>query len=407
VRQVTAPGSFTLVPQETAASALQSLLIPIPNSSDLFHVELRKRYGFDNEERFDGAVLVRRVSQFGLYQYTHLIDMTPDGQSGNASLAVGQTFRDELSGISIALQSRTSSNAVIAVSLAAANCSDGVKNNRESDTDCGGLCQPCQEGQSCTAQKECNTGVCDAEVCVVSQGGFTGQYYSGMNFEQLLFSQTDRFIDFDWSGSSPGSLPNDQFSVRWSATLLAPKSGTYTFRAATDDGVRLWIGDQLVIDRWHDATVSEGEIELTAGPSYAFKMEYFEDGGDAHARLTWAPPDEQFDLISPALLQPVGCSLATAVELGPRSTSVSVSSDACVKITQFPSWWQYTNGAITLQSGTGNFPVPLSWRSDCGQSGSGSFGQSYQSLPIGNYNQSCPALIDLNGDGSPLRLTWW
>jgi PA14 domain-containing protein len=407
VKQVTAAGSFTLVPQETAASALQSLLIPIPNSTDLFHVELRKRYGFDNETRFDGAVLVRRVSQYGLMQYTHLIDMTPDGEPSNASLAIGQTFRDELSGISIKLQSRTSANAVITVGFGEANCSDGVKNNSESDVDCGGLCYPCQEGMHCTAQKECNIGACSAGVCVASQGGFTGQYFSGMNFEQLMFTETDPFIDFDWASFSPGSLPTDHFSVRWLASLQAPTSGNYTFRAATDDGVRLWVGDQLVIDRWHDAAVSEGQIELSAGQSYPIKMEYFEDGGDARARLTWAPPGELFDLISPALLQPVGCSLATAVDLGPRTTPISVASDACVKITQFPNWWQNTNGAVTLQSGTGSFPVPLTWQSDCGQSGSGSFGQAYQSLPIGSYTQSCPALIDLNGNGSPVSLSWW
>jgi len=408
VRQVTAAGTFTIVPQETAASALQSLLIPIPNSTDLFHVELRKRYGFDNEARFDGAVLVRRVSQYGLLQYTHLIDMTPDGDPSNASLAVGQTFQDELSGISIKLESRTSANAVIRVGFGGPNCSDGVKNNSESDVDCGGLCSPCQEGQSCTAQKECITGACNEGVCVVSQGGgFTGQYYSGMNFEQLMFTETDPFIDFDWGQYSPGSLPSDQFSVRWEASLTAPKSGQYTFRAVTDDGVRLWVGDQLVIDRWHDATVSEGQIELAAGQSYAVKMEYFEDGGDARARLTWAPPGELFDLISPALLEPVGCSLATAVDLGPRTSSISVPSDACVKITQFPGWWPNTNGAVTLQSGTGSFPVPLTWRSDCGQTGSGSFAQPYQSLPIGSYNQSCPALIDLNGNGAPVTLSWW
>jgi hypothetical protein len=407
VARITEPGSFTIVPQETAASALQSLLIPIPNSNDLFHVELRKRYGFDNEARFDGAVLVRRVSEPGLYQFTHLIDMTPDGQSSNAALAVGQTFQDELTGISIKLASETTATATISVAFGAASCTDGVKNNSESDVDCGGLCKPCQVGQSCTAQRECGDGACDAGVCTATQGGFTGQYYSGMNFEQLAFTESDRFIDFDWGGSSPGTLPHDQFSVRWTATLRAPQSGTYTFRADTDDGVRLWVGDQLVIDRWHDATVSEGQIALTADQSYAIKMEYFEDGGDARAHLYWAPPGQQFDLIDPALLAPVGCSLATAQDLGPRTTTNSVPSNACLKLTQFPDWWQYTDGSVTLQSGTGTFPVPLTWHSDCGQNGSGSFVQAYQSLPIGAYTAQCPALIELQGDGSPLAMSWW
>jgi len=409
VAHVTQAGSFTIVPQETAAEALQSLLIPIPNSNDSFHVEMRKQYGFDKEPRFDGAVLVRRVSQSGLYQYTHLIDMTPDNDPGNASLAVGQTFQDEVTGISITLQSRSSTQAVVSVDFGAPNCSDGVQNNSESDVDCGGLCNPCQEGQACNAQRECYTGVCGDGTCVVNDtGGLTAEYYAGLDFAELKFTRTDRFIDFNWHDQSPDyRIPVNQFSVRWSATLQAPKSGTYSFKATTDDGVRLWIGDQLVIDRWYGAEETVGQVDLTAGESYDFKMEYFEDGGDARARLLWAPPGEAYDLISPVLLTPVGCSLATAVDIGPRTTTTSVTSDACLKLTQFPSWWQFTSGAVTLQSGTGSFPVPFTWQDSCDQSGSATFSSAYQSVPVGNHTQSCPLLIDLNGDGSPLQLSWF
>lgn len=409
VVRATTAGSFTLVPQETAANALQSLLIPIPNSTDLFHVELRKQHGFDNEPRFDGAVLVRRVSEFGLYQFTNLLDMTPDGNAANAGLALGQTFHDELSGISISLDSQTSGHAVVSVAFDGASCSDGERNNRESDVDCGGLCQRCADGQSCTAQKECESGACSEGTCVQSQGGLTGQYYNGLNFEQLVLTRADRYIEFNWGSGSPApQVRNDQFSVRWTGTVVAPKSGVYELKALTDDGVRLWLGDELVIDRWHGATESQGSVELVAGESYELRMEYFEDGGDAQARLLWAPPGEEFDLISPALLSSAGCSLDTAIDLGPRTTVATVPSDACVKVSQFPSWWQFTNGALTLQSGTGSFPVPLVWQNSCdSSSGNATLVQSYQSLPIGNYSDSCPALIDLNGDGSPLQLSWY
>jgi hypothetical protein len=410
VARATSNGTFTLVPQETAANALQSLLIPIPNSTDLFHVELRKKYGFDNEDRFDGAVLVRRVSEYGLYQFTNLLDMTPDGNPTNAALPVGETFQDELSGISISVVSQTNGQAVVSVTFGGESCSDGVQNNQESDVDCGGLCQPCGTGQSCTAQKECDTGACYENTCVQSEGGLTGQYYNGLDFDQLALTRKDRYIDFNWGSGSPApQVQVDRFSVRWTASLVAPKSGVYEFKAFTDDGVRLWVGDELVIDRWHDATESQGSVELVEGEAYELKMEYFEDGGGAQARLLWAPPGETFDLVSPALLTAPGCSLDTAIDLGPRTTTTSVPSDACVKVSQFPGWWQFTNGSLTLQSGTGSFPVPLVWQNDCtSSSGDETLVQSYQSLLIGSgYGSSCPALIDLNGDGSPLQLSWF
>jgi hypothetical protein len=40
-------------------------LIPIPSSTELFHVEMREQFGFDNEPRFNGAVLIRRVTEAG------------------------------------------------------------------------------------------------------------------------------------------------------------------------------------------------------------------------------------------------------------------------------------------------------------------------------------------------------
>ena len=61
----------------------------------------------------------------------------------------------------------------------------------------------------------------------------------------------DAEIDFAWGTESPVPqyLIRDAFSVRWTGTLDLP-AGEYEFTTSTDDGVRLWVNEQLIIDKW-------------------------------------------------------------------------------------------------------------------------------------------------------------
>jgi hypothetical protein len=84
----------------------------------------------------------------------------------------------------------------------------------------------------------------------------------------------------------------DNFSVRWTAKLRAPRSGDYTFWTLSNDGVRLSINDQRIIDNWtaHSAVEDKGTMTLQAGKLYDFKLEYFQAGGNAVMKLAWQPP---------------------------------------------------------------------------------------------------------------------
>lgn len=103
-----------------------------------------------------------------------------------------------------------------------------------------------------------------------------------------ILQRDDAGIDFDWGGGSPapGVVAADHFSVRWTGRLdLAP--GSYRFFTTTDDGVRLWVAGHLLIDRWYDqsATTRSGLITLS-GPA-DLQMEYYENEGNAVAKLRW------------------------------------------------------------------------------------------------------------------------
>ena len=87
--------------------------------------------------------------------------------------------------------------------------------------------------------------------------GLLAQYFndagSGVYFTALALTRTDATVDFDWASASPDpAVQADNFSVRWSGQVQAPVTGTYTFTTASDDGVRLYVNGQLLIDNWTD-----------------------------------------------------------------------------------------------------------------------------------------------------------
>jgi N-acetylneuraminic acid mutarotase len=122
--------------------------------------------------------------------------------------------------------------------------------------------------------------------------GLTGQYFNNSDFTSLKLTRTDARIDFNWgSGSPASSITSDTFSVRWTGTLVPPRSESYTFHTTTDDGLRLWIDGNLVIDRLRNqpaTSYSSAPIALTAGKAVAIRMDYFENTGQALAKLMWS-----------------------------------------------------------------------------------------------------------------------
>ena len=127
-------------------------------------------------------------------------------------------------------------------------------------------------------------------------GGLVGQYFrsqSGGLFTERMVARIDPAIDFQWEGGSPDpAVPSDNFAVRWTGTLRPAATGTFTFWTTTDDGVRLWMNGQLLVDKWvpQSPTTWTATIPLVAGQRYAFRMEYYEAGGGAMARLEWKEP---------------------------------------------------------------------------------------------------------------------
>lgn len=121
--------------------------------------------------------------------------------------------------------------------------------------------------------------------------GYTGQYFAGQNFESLILVRNDKAIDFDWLRGSPAQdMPTDYFSIRWSGLFEVPHSSgnrTYEFRLTTDDGARLYLGRERVIDQWvpRGPTTNVATADLAADDRLPVTIEYFERTVGATAKL--------------------------------------------------------------------------------------------------------------------------
>ena len=81
--------------------------------------------------------------------------------------------------------------------------------------------------------------------------------------------------------------------MRWTGWLRPPASGRYVFHITVDDGMRIWLDNQLIINELRPQPVSPftTTITLKAGQAYRLRVEYFQEILDTRARLTWERPD--------------------------------------------------------------------------------------------------------------------
>ncbi len=117
---------------------------------------------------------------------------------------------------------------------------------------------------------------------------FTACYYAGMNFESLKATSTVNSINFNWEMGGPSAaMSADFFSARYEGEFNFD-AAEYVFTVIADDGVKLYIDNQLLISQWKDQppTTYTASKTLTAGP-HSVKMEYYEKTVGAVAKLSW------------------------------------------------------------------------------------------------------------------------
>jgi hypothetical protein len=150
-----------------------------------------------------------------------------------------------------------------------------------------------------------------------SGNGLLGHYFTNssptytstnnFNSTNLFLTKIDPVIDFIWTNGMTPNLSNGLYSVRWTGQVQPQFSEAYVFDVLSDDGVKLWVNDQLLIDKWkvqNGGSEWTSSIVLQSGTRYDIKMEYLQYTNKAQAHLSWYSADQPKQIIPGSQLYP-------------------------------------------------------------------------------------------------------
>ena len=254
--------------------------------------------------------------------------------------------------------------------------------------------------------------------------GLLGQYWANTtsaafgnaNFTNPpTLTRTDSVVNFNWNSTGPDpSVGQTTYAVRWTGAVEPQFNETYTFYAAADDGVRLWVNGQQLANGWVDegTTTYQGSITLKAQQLYNIRMDYYQNGGGAVAQLQWSSPSTPQAVIPQTQLYPYTNPPPTVVMASPADgstytadASVTVSANADAPYNPVSEVDFYTNNV--LYGSLSNSPdAPLYTLTMTGLA-AGSYALTAVATDgSGLSSTSTPVNITVNaGSGTPYGLT--
>ncbi|MBN1608020.1 MAG: DUF4968 domain-containing protein, partial [Polyangiaceae bacterium] len=161
-------------------------------------------------------------------------------------------------------------------------------------------------------------------------GGLTGSYYRGEHFDQLVGERIDRVIDISLSSKEkkpnhliyPG-LPEGPASIRWTGQVEPEVTGDYTLQTFSNNGIKLWIDDQLVVNHWRQGWLpwkDVAKLRLEAKRRYKIRLEWTKDQGMETVQLLWKTPSGEPE--STSLWSEVGDGIDYYFVYGPELDQV-------------------------------------------------------------------------------------
>ncbi len=209
----------------------------------------------------------------------------------------------------------------------------------------------------------------EATLAIGNGTGLLGNYYQfnpnvapDVAFDTPpLLTRVDSVLNFDWGFNAPDAkLKAEYFAVRWTGKIMPPLTGIYTFYTSTDDGVRLWVNDQSIVNQWipQPETEHKGSIALEAGKLYSIRMDFHDLAAHAVARLSWSAdklpkqiiPKTQLFPEKPAKI-PVGADYDIRLTPNPATSVVYLEIDT--RFSDVVNWQVFdAQGKIMLRGGS-------------------------------------------------------
>lgn len=146
--------------------------------------------------------------------------------------------------------------------------------------------------------------------------GLWGVYFDNANLTGASVARLDPVIDFNWTNRPHPSIGHDTFSARWAGRIRPERSEWHNFYVNSNDGVRLWVNGQLLINNWtsHNAKEDSASIQLTANQMYDIKIEYYDNWNVGVMQLSWSSPSLAKQIIPTARLFPAEGAALSAVQ---------------------------------------------------------------------------------------------
>ena len=196
--------------------------------------------------------------------------------------------------------------------------------------------------------------------------GLQADYFNNQTLTApAALRRTDATVNFNWGSGSPGTgVGVDHFSARWTGQVEALFTQTYTFFTTSDDGVRLWVNGQQIINNWtdHGPTENSGTIALTAGQRYDLRLEFYENGGGATVTLSWSSSSQPKQIVPRTQLYPPS-SGSTNVALAGTAFRWSANASATSNGNRVaaPALNDNSTAAEIDLAGSGDDPLANAW----------------------------------------------
>ena len=127
--------------------------------------------------------------------------------------------------------------------------------------------------------------------------GLKAEYFNNTDLSgEPTLRRTDASVNFAWGFNGVSPQLKENYSVRWTGVLTPDATADYILGFTGQDGYRVWVDDQMVVEDWtrhRPSTTITHPIHLDKGHIYRLKIEYFQGVRAAEARLVWGIPGRE------------------------------------------------------------------------------------------------------------------